>query len=327
MNNNLQDKEEGSILVIVALSITVLLGMAALSLDIGSAYLQACQLQKAVDAAVYSVGRQLPVNSNDEEARNKIKDSAISYAALNGLEGLTREDVLLEGVVSGSCTEIKVKATQTINLNFARVLGLSTLDFTRSAKAKLSPLSKVSGVAPLGVKKSELQTRIENGDLTHVVLKYGAGGGTQSSFGALDLDGQGGGASDYRLWLTHGYPGEVCVGDILIEESGNMVGPTYQGFSARYDACTHYDAQIGGEGCTSEHYDHTCPRIIKVVVYTPGNNKTVTVEGFAAFLLEDQTNDGYITGTFLNMVAPGTTSGEGLEEASYYGLSNLMLTE
>jgi Flp pilus assembly protein TadG len=327
MSNQMRDNEDGSIIVIVALVMTVLLGMAALSLDIGSAYLQAGQLQKALDAAVYSVGRQLPVNINDEEAQNAIKDSAISYAALNGLEGLTRDDVFLEGVVSGTCTEIKVEATKTVNLNFARVLGFSNLDFTRSAKARLSPLSKATGVAPLGVTKSELQTRIENGDLTHVVLKYGTGGGTQSSFGALDLDGKGGGASDYRLWLTHGYPGEICVGDILIEESGNMVGPTYQGFSARYDACTHYDAQIGGEGCTSEHYDPTCPRIIKCVVYTPWFFKTVVVEGFAAFLLESQTNDGYITGTFLNMVTPGTTSGEGLEVSHYYGLSNLMLTE
>ncbi|MDD2211514.1 MAG: Tad domain-containing protein [Syntrophaceticus schinkii] len=327
MSNQSRDKEEGSIIVIVALTMTILLGMAALSLDIGCAYLQAGQLQKAVDAAVYSVGRQLPVNVNDEEAQNAIKDSAISYAALNGVEGLNREDVLLEGVVSGFCTEIKVEAAQTVNLNFARVLGLSTLDFTRSARAKLSPLSKATSVAPLGVINSELQTRIENGDLRHIVLKYGSGGGTQSSFGALDLDGKGGGASDYRLWLSYGYPGEVCVGDILIEESGNIVGPTYQGFSARYDACTHYNAQNGGEGCIAEHYDPTCPRIVKVVVYTSGDSKTVTVEGFAAFLLEDQTNDGYITGTFLDMVVPGTTSGKGLEEASYYGLSNLMLTE
>lgn len=323
--HNTRNTEEGVVIIIVAVSMVVLLGIAALSIDIGLSYLGKGQLQKAIDAAVYSAGRQLPVEVSDINAQNAIKDSAISYSSLNGYSELTRDDITLGGVVSNYYTDIEVTANQTIGLNFSQVLGINTLEFTRSAKAKISPVKKATGVAPLGVQKSELVTRIDTNDLLHVILKYGNGDGTQSSFGALDLDGKSGGASDYRLWIAQGYPGEVTVGDILVEESGNMSGPTYSGFTERYEGCTHYDAQTGGPGCTSEHYISTCPRIIKVAVYTSGSQGSVTVDGFAAFLLENQSQDGYITGSFLNMITPGATTGGDLTEDSYYGIFNLLL--
>jgi hypothetical protein len=55
----------------------------------------------------------------------------------------------------------------------------------------------------------------------------------------------------------------------------------------------------------------------------------VVVEGFAAFLLENQTNDGYITGSFLNMVSNGASSGSNVGEGTEgdFGLYNLILSE
>lgn len=326
----LSDDEDGDALIIVALSMVFIMGMLALVIDLGLAFLSTGEQQKAADAAVYSAGRLLPIETGNLTKVDQIKNSAISYASLNGFPDLTPEDVILGKISNGQYTEIRVNVDKSVPMNFAKIFGVDYLDLSRSAVAKLSPVIRTTGVAPIGLTKEEMDARIASNNLTHVTLKYGVQGGSTSFFGALDLDGQGGGASDYRIWITQGYAGEISVGDVLLEESGNMVGPTYQGFEERYAACTHFGALSGGDGCTTEHFEPSCPRIVKVPIYSFGSDKkTVVVEGFAAFLLENQTQDGYITGSFLNMVTNGASSGSNVGEGTEgdFGLYNLILSE
>ncbi|MGV8906499.1 MAG: pilus assembly protein TadG-related protein [Acetobacterium sp.] len=328
--NRIMNEESGAVVVIVAASMVVLMSLLALVIDVGIAYLDTGEIQKAADAAVYSAGRQLPIDINDSQGIIDIKDSAIHYASLNASPGLTRDNVSLGKIVRGQYTELKVIIPERVPMNFAKIFGVDYIDISRSAGSKLSPVNRTTGLAPIGLTKTEMDTRLATNNLTHVTLKYGTKSGSQSFFGALDLDGKGGGASDYRIWIAQGYEGEISVGDILLEESGNMVGPTYQGFITRYNGCTHFGAKTGGEGCTSAHFDSNCSRIVKVPIYSLGNDKkTVVVEGFAAFLLESQTNDGYITGSFLKMITTGGSTGgdAGIEEGSDYGVYNIMLSE
>lgn len=328
--NRIRNNESGNVIILVALAMVLIMGLLAFVMDIGLAYLSSGQQQKAADASVFSAGRLLPVATGDLTAVNEIKDSAIHYASLNGYGDLTRDDVILGTIKGGQFTDIKVTVPETQPLYFAKIFGMDSLDINRSAVAKLSPIIRTTGVVPIGLTKTEIESRIATNSLTHVTLKYGVHGGSTSFFGALDLDGQGGGASDYRIWIAQGYAGEISVGDILLEESGNMVGPTYQGFISRHDGCTHFGAQTGGPGCTSSNFEPSCPRIVKVPIYSMGTDKkTVVVEGFAAFLLESQTNDGYITGSFLNMVSNGASSGSNVGEGTVgdFGLYNLLLSE
>lgn len=323
-------EEHGDALIIVAVSMVFIMGILALVIDLGLAYLSTGEQQKAADSAVYSAGRLLPIETGNTAKVNQIKNSAINYASLNGFEDLTQDDIILGKISNGQYTEIRVTVDKSVPMNFAKIFGIDYLDLSRSAVAKLSPVIRTSGVAPIGLTKDEMDARIASNNLTHVTLKYGVQGGSTSFFGALDLDGQGGGASDYRIWITQGYAGEISVGDVLLEESGNMVGPTYQGFEERYAACTHFGALSGGDGCTTENFESSCPRIVKVPIYSFGvDKKTVVVEGFAAFLLENQTNDGYITGSFLNMVSNGASSGSNVGEGTEgdFGLYNLILSE
>ncbi|WKY45705.1 pilus assembly protein TadG-related protein [Eubacteriaceae bacterium ES2] len=324
------NEETGDALIIVAFSMVFIMGFLALVIDLGLAYLSTGQQQKAADAAVYSAGRLLPIETGDTIEINNIKQSALLYADLNGFSDLSFANVQLENTVNGMYTQIRVTVEHQVPMNFAKLFGIDSINISRSAVAKLSPIIRTTGVAPIGLTKEEMEWRIASNQLTHVTLKYGVQSDTTSFFGALDLDGQGGGAKDYALWITNGYDGEISVGDILLEESGNMVGPTYEGFEARYSGCTHYGAETGGEGCTVDLYDLNCSRIVKVPVYSFGlDKKTVVVEGFAAFLLENQTNDGYITGSFLNMVSNGAASGYNVGEGSEgdFGVYNLILAE
>lgn len=326
----IKDQEHGDALIIVAVSMVFIMGILALVIDLGLAYLSTGEQQKAADAAVYSSGRLLPIETGNTAKINQIKESAVSYASLNGFANITKDDVVLGKIRNGQYTEIRVTVNKSAPMYFAKIFGINNLDLSRSAVAKLSPVIRTSGVVPIGLTKAEIEARIASHNLTHVTLKYGVHGGSTSFFGALDLDGKGGGASDYRIWIAQGYAGEISVGDVLLEESGNMVGPTYQGFDERYSACTHFGAQSGGPGCTVSNFDPSCPRIVKVPIYSFGaDKKTVVVEGFAAFLLENQTNDGYITGSFLNMVSNGASSGNNVGEGSTadFGLYNLILSE
>jgi Flp pilus assembly protein TadG len=328
--SRLKDEEHGDVLIIVAISMVMILGMLALVIDLGLAYLSTGEQQKAADSAVYSAGRLLPIETGNTAKINQIKNSAINYASLNGFADLTADDIILGKITNGQYTEIRVTVDKSVPMNFAKIFGIDYLDLSRSAVAKLSPVIRTSGVAPIGLTKDEMDARIASNSLTHVTLKYGVQSGSTSFFGALDLDGQGGGASDYRIWITQGYAGEISIGDVLLEESGNMVGPTYQGFEERYAACTHFGALSGGDGCTTANFEASCPRIVKVPIYSFGvDKKTVLVEGFAAFLLENQTNDGYITGSFLNMVSNGASSGSNVGEGTEgdFGLYNLILSE
>jgi Flp pilus assembly protein TadG len=328
--SQLRQREDGDVVILVAVSMVVIMIILALVIDMGLAYLSTNFQQKVADAAVYSAGRLLPVDTGNTTKVNEIKDAAIHYASLNGFDDLTRDDVVLGTAMSGQYTDIRVTVSKNVAMNFARTFGVDSLDISRSAVAKLSPVISTSGVAPIGLTKDEMEARIASNNLKHVTLKYGVNSGSVAFFGALDLDGTSGGASDYRIWIAHGYPGEISVGDILVEEDGNMVGPTYQGFETRFSECTHFGALTGGPGCTADNFEPSCPRIVKVPIYSYGiDKKTIVVEGFAAFLLEYQTNDGYITGSFLNLVTDGSPSGANVSEGSEtdFGLYNLMLAE
>lgn len=327
--HKIKGDESGAVLVLAAVSMVTLLSLSALVLDIGSAYLNAGELQKAADAAVFAAGRNLPVLIEDTDSINNIKDTAIEYVQKNGFNGISRNNVELGNIVDGKYTDIKVTIDKKVKTSFARVIGIGDINVKKRAKARLSPIVKITGAAPIGLFKEHLEEYLRSNQTEHIVLKYGKKNeDSKGFFGALDLDGhQGGGASDYRIWLAQGYPGEITVGDILLKENGNMVGPTYQGFSERYNSCTHYGAGSGGEGCTTERYNPNCPRIAKVVIYEENNKSTVKVYGFASFLLEAQTDDGYITGTFLNNISTGKVSGEGIEEELDLGVFNLMLSE
>lgn len=328
-----KDQEHGDALIIVAVSMVFIMGILALVIDLGLAFLSTGEQQKAADAAVYSSGRLLPIETGNTAKVNQIKNSAINYASLNGFEDLTQDDIILGKISNGQYTEIRVTVDKSVPMNFAKIFGIDYLDLSRSAVAKLSPVIRTSGVAPIGLTKEEMDARLASNNLTHVTLKYGeknVWSDSPSFFGALDLNGQGGGASDYRIWITQGYAGEISVGDVLLKEMGNMEGPTFQGFDERYAGCTHFGALSGGTGCTTENFEPTCPRIVKVPIYSYAIDKqTVVVEGFAAFLLENQTDKGEITGSFLNMVTNGASSGSNVGEGAEgdFGLYNLILSE
>ena len=318
--------EEGAIAVIVALSMTVFMIFSAFVLDFGVAYSKASDIQNAADAATLAAGQLLPVNPDDVSAVTEVKNTAILYAEKNGAEALPAQDITLGDLVDGKYTSVRVLIPCVVESFFAKTVGINSFTVSRSAKAKITPTTQITGAAPLGVEYSQLMNAIASNNTEHIHLKYGGGDGTEGSYGAIDLDGvKGGGACDFNSWLEYGYNGVIKVGeDLLPVEKGNMAGPTASAVSERYDACTHFQSQ---GGCTAEHYVLSCPRVLKVLVIEKVGASYVKVRGFAAFVLEGVGRNGEVLGSYIKYFESGNIANDESSGMDDFGMYNLGLSE
>lgn len=294
--------QKGQVAVMVAVSLVALTGMTAIVTDGGYLYATKAQMQTAVDSAVLAGVQELP--GDPQEALNL----SSQYSLDNGLS----LDEFTYDVENN--TRLHGSASRTVDLFFARVLGIPTADVNVEATAQIAPLSEASGLVPWGVWEYDY----EFGDVT--VLKQGAGDQLYPGwFGALRFDGDSG-ANDYRNNIKYGYPGVIHIGDIIPYEPGNMSGPTSQAVDYRMDLCPHTP------GCTIGHYVPGCPRIVFVPIINQVDvgRKEVRVCGFAAFMLDGFVGSGHdneVRGAFIEYVIPGMSS----PEAEDFGLYTTQL--
>ncbi len=138
-------------------------------------------------------------------------------------------------------------------------------------------------------------------------VKVGAQDGIGGWRGALDYDGNGGGANEYRdnildgtvdrLYCITGDPAPNCVSSYTIVDSlsGNKVGPTGAGIDARWATGARCDSNGNGmddfneiftpTGQVSPAYTVSCPDspwliIIPIVTYESTPIQTVTIRGW-----------------------------------------------
>lgn len=117
--NNLFKKikgESGQAMVIVALSVVVLFGATALSVDLGMAYHVKAELQAAADAAALAGAQDLPPPYENPPNYDSAKSTAVEYAKLNGFEIDLNQ---VEAPYGGDRTLIQVTCTQQHEYFFA----------------------------------------------------------------------------------------------------------------------------------------------------------------------------------------------------------------
>lgn len=317
--------ENGSITVIAAIAFTLIVAICGLVIDVGSAYIQESTTQNTADAAAYAAGTMLPAAFDDDIKIQQVKTTAINYVVKNGFEVQCVESVELEDVYDGKYYGVRVKLKKEVSYDFGAIFGVSNTTVKKSAKVCLEPVTSSTAVAPLGIESGRLTQVLAENQGQHLVIKYGAGDGTQGSFGALDLDGmQGGGAQDFENWLAFGYSGVLHTGDILPVESGNMATPTYQAFMTRFNQCTHY---IGSGGCNTEHFEADCPRVITLIVYDIVDSKNIKVIGFTSFVLEGMNENGEIIASKVSFQAYEGDTGGSIGGVNDYGVYRARLVE
>lgn len=301
-------EERGTVLVLVAAMMTVILGFAALATDVGALALERNRLQNACDAAALAAARELPPTV---AAREK----AAEYLEYNGV---APEEAVISFDSAG--TRVTVEASRQVNFTFARVFGLSGSTVSARASAVFGSVKSITGVVPFGIPDQTLvygqEYKLKGGSHD----EYGPG-----NYGALSLQFKG--ASSYENNLKYGYSGPVSVGDWVLTEPGNMSGPTEEGVNYRLNLCPHTPK------CTIDSYYPDCPRVMIVPIFDPtdlSGRDEVKIVGFGAFLLkgvEGAGNESVVSGYFLQLVPP-----EGLRYAvdsslADYGLHAAKLVE
>ena len=121
---NLLKSERGSVLVIVALAITALVGLSAFAVDLGRAYLEKQKLQTALDATSVAAARDLPDRTKAEATMNQ-------YIVLNGYT-----TSVITHTFSNSDMRINIDGTIEIDYTLAKVIGINkgTIHNTASAE-------------------------------------------------------------------------------------------------------------------------------------------------------------------------------------------------
>lgn len=291
-------KEEGTVLVLVAIGLTVLLSFTALVTDVGLLYLKRSQMVHAVDAAALAGVQELPDNPTGAEQK------AREYAEKNGVDPAD-----LSITVTSDKKKITVATTKQVDLIFAKVFGKTTSNVEAKSKAVIGPVKNVRGAVPLSILD---QTLVPG---TQYIIKSADGIGSYSNGwrGILDFTGGGGGAAEYRELTRDGYSGELVIGKAVDEETGNKSGPTEDGVRDRIAACTRIPA------CTASDYEPDCPRLVWVPVVQEVDSKTVKIVGFAAFFLERVDGSGSSNNVWATLVQQ-TVSAEIDPTLAEYGL-------
>ncbi|MGH3032023.1 MAG: pilus assembly protein TadG-related protein, partial [Gaiellaceae bacterium] len=129
----------GQAAVLTVIFMTVLLGMAAAVLDVGSWYRADRQLQATVDAAALAGAQALPESAGDADAL------AREYAEKNG-GGL--QDVSFSTTVIANDT-IEITGERAAPGFFAKLFGVDSVQVHATAKARSGVLANARWAAPI----------------------------------------------------------------------------------------------------------------------------------------------------------------------------------
>jgi len=276
---NLIHPENGSVVVLVALLLTILLGLSALVVDLGVIYVNYTHLQNTLDTAVLAGVQELPSSTS------KAQEVALQYAQDNGIAQVTisfaQNDYEINASVHGQVSAL-----------FSKIWGLKENTISASARAMMVTPSSITGAVPLSIQEQVLNFG------TVYSLKSGAGDSTNGWFGPLALSGTG--ANDYQTDLTYGYSGKLSIGQVLDLQSGDMSGPTKKAINSRMAA----DKKVPQN--TYDDYERNAPELVYVpIVKLLQTSGKVQIVGFAAFFLEGITGNGtnsFIKGRFIRTI-------------------------
>lgn len=144
--------EKGQTIVIVAISLIVILALAALAIDVGIAYVIKAKLNAAVDGAAIAAGRAVKQGSTDTQRTNNARNAAERFFIANypaGFMGSTpsfdKNDTNNFNAIhnaNGSWT-IQVSARALTPTFFARAVGWSNMNVRATAESTVRDLDMV----------------------------------------------------------------------------------------------------------------------------------------------------------------------------------------
>jgi hypothetical protein len=296
----------GQATVLTLVMLVVLLGMAALVLDLGSWYRADRQTQAAADAAALAGAQALPSDSGSAASL------AQQYVTKNG--GGTTAVTFKNGLLDNDT--ISVTLSRTAEGTFTKLFGVGSATVGSHATARASMMDEAKYVAPIGVNLAHKKLKgsascpcFGAGNLTTLPLgKTGVPGG----FDVINVDSSHGGTGPGTLadWILHGLDAYMPLGDY------------YSDAGAKWNSSQIGDAldkRIGTE-LLFPVYD---------IVKGTGSNAQYHVVGWVGFHLtghEEHGSDGSITGWFTEVVWDGIAAKKSTGEP-YLGARTVSLID
>jgi len=128
-------RDRGQVLVLVALAMVVLLGMAALAIDVGFMYCTRNELQRSADAGALAGAVQftLPTeNWNLLPTRNRAESSARDFVSRNPAAS---GPLVVDNVLFPQDNQIRVDVSRNVALFFSSIFGIQNRTITAYAVA------------------------------------------------------------------------------------------------------------------------------------------------------------------------------------------------
>jgi hypothetical protein len=310
--------QKGQSMVLALVFLTVLMGMAALVLDVGSWYRAHRAAQSTADASALAAAQALP----DTAAATTL---ANQYAAKNSVPGAAAPQITFSRQGFETDT-ISVTVTRPSPGFFAKLFGLTSVNVKGRATARAWNVEQVKGVAPITVNYKHnllnctrgqnptcdpsfgVPTQLNLEDIHQPGAKDAAG-----SFGLINLDQQSGGnigAGTLADWLLNGYPDYLSVGNYNSAPSANFNNSQFT---------SALDQQIGKELMFPVY------RLLK----GPGSNALYTIIGWVGFVVTSYNTSGstgVLKGTFSRYVTDGVPAEHGGGGAQGLGVHKVELT-
>ena len=286
--------DRGQATVITVLFLTVLLGMAAMAIDVGTWYQAKRKLQAKADAAALAGAQALPESTASAQA------TAIDYAQQNS-GVLAASGIAFSSDIVPNDT-IKVNMSEKAPGFFSQVLGIGSVDLNVKAAARSDTISKARYAAPIAVDIKHPDLSGSGcpcfGQQTTLDLKKTGPG----AFRLLNLDGSSGGINPHTLeeWMMSGFDGWMPVDKDYYSDPGAK-------FNSMQDALA---ARTGSE-LLFPIYD---------AVQGQGSNLTYHVIGWVGFHMtgyDARGSSGILYGWFTRVVWQGIQVERGSTESDF----------
>lgn len=194
------DSEHGGIAVIVAILMVVLLGFAALAIDVARLYAERAQLQNGSDAAALMMAQKCAKNDADANC-STTSPLAADLANNNAIDNLSNvKSISLDKINRTVTVRVGAKeagsAPNSVSLFFAGALGIRSAEVNARSSVKWG--SPVKGTTPFPITVSICQVRGQTGVMQLLQLHgknanadcfYGpSGAAVEGGFGGLQQD-------------------------------------------------------------------------------------------------------------------------------------------
>lgn len=163
--NTKASPEQGAVSVLVAISLVVLLGFAAIAVDVSMLYAERTQLRNGADAAALAIAQKCAKYPNDLNC-STAAPLASTLANLNANDGLSNIKSIAFGSSSGPVTvtvgsQESGHAPNQVSLFFANIFGMKTAEVNASSTAAWGTPSKGPAILPLAIAYCKLDIPLD----------------------------------------------------------------------------------------------------------------------------------------------------------------------